>query len=170
MGENEEKKKSCFKKSKINCYNFPMSLVDTLRKDMFQASKDGDINKSDILKIALASITNAQIEMEDELSDIDIEKILRKEVKKIKDSIEQFEKLGREDLLSKERTQLEVLESYLPELMDEEEVRKVIEKKINELGAKDMRDMGKVMGAVMKELNGKTDGNTVKNIVQKLLS
>jgi len=147
-----------------------MSLVDTLRKDMFQASKDGDINKSDILKIALASITNAQIEMEDELSDIDIEKILRKEVKKIKDSIEQFEKLGREDLLSKERTQLEVLESYLPELMDEEEVRKVIEKKINELGAKDMRDMGKVMGAVMKELNGKTDGNTVKNIVQKLLS
>lgn len=170
MGKDEEKKKSCFKKSKINCNNFPMSLVDTLRKDMFQASKDGDVNKSDILKMALASIKNAQIEVEKELSDTDIEKILRKEVKKVKDSIEQFEKMGREDLLSKEKSQLEVLESYLPELMGEDEVRKVVEKKIDELGAKDMKDMGKVMGVVMKELDGKTDGNTVKNIVQELLS
>ena len=147
-----------------------MSLVDTLRKDMFQASKDGDVNKSDILKMALASIKNAQIEVEEELSDTDIEKILRKEVKKVKDSIEQFEKMGREDLLSKEKSQLEVLESYLPELMGEDEVRKVVEKKIDELGAKDMKDMSKVMGVVMKELDGKTDGNTVKNIVQELLS
>lgn len=170
MGKDEEKKKSCFKKGKINCNNFPMSLVDTLRKDMFQASKDGDVNKSDILKMALASIKNAQIEVEKELSDTDIEKILRKEVKKVKDSIEQFEKMGREDLLSKEKSQLEVLESYLPELMGEDEVRKVVEKKIDELGAKDMKDMGKVMGVVMKELDGKTDGNTVKNIVQELLS
>jgi len=137
---------------------------------MFQASKDGDVNKSDILKMALASIKNAQIEVEEELSDTDIEKILRKEVKKVKDSIEQFEKMGREDLLSKEKSQLEVLESYLPELMGEDEVRKVVEKKIDELGAKDMKDMSKVMGVVMKELDGKTDGNTVKNIVQELLS
>lgn len=170
MGKDEEKKKSCFKKSKINCNNFPMSLVDTLRKDMFQASKDGDVNKSDILKMALASIKNAQIEVEKELSDTDIEKILRKEVKKVKDSIEQFEKMGREDLLSKEKSQLEVLESYLPELMSEDEVRMVVEKKTDELGAKDMKDMGKVMGVVMKELDGKTDGNTVKNIVKELLS
>lgn len=147
-----------------------MSLVDTLRKDMFQASKDGDVNKSDILKMALASIKNAQIEVEKELSDTDIEKILRKEVKKVKDSIEQFEKMGREDLLSKEKSQLEVLESYLPELMSEDEVRMVVEKKTDELGAKDMKDMGKVMGVVMKELDGKTDGNTVKNIVKELLS
>jgi len=147
-----------------------MSLVDTLRKDMFQASKDGDVNKSDILKMALASIKNAQIEVEEELSDADVEKILRKEVKKVKDSIEQFEKMGREDLLSKEKSQLEVLESYLPELMSEEEVKKVVEKKIEELGANGMKDMGKVMGVVMKELDGKTDGNTVKNIVQELLS
>jgi len=147
-----------------------MSLVDTLRKDMFQASKDVDVNRSDILKMALASIKNAQIEVEEELSDADVEKILRKEVKKVKDSIEQFEKMGREDLLSKEKSQLEVLESYLPELMSEEEVKKVVEKKIEELGANGMKDMGKVMGVVMKELDGKTDGNTVKNIVQELLS
>ena len=147
-----------------------MSLVDTLRKDMFEASKKGEVEKADILKMAMASIKNAQIEVEEELTDTDIEKILRKEVKKVKDSIEQFEKMAREDLLKKEQLQLTVLQSYLPEQMNEEEVKKVVEEKIEQLGAKDMRDMGKVMGVVMKELDGKTDGNTVKNIVQSLLS
>jgi uncharacterized protein len=147
-----------------------MSLTDTLRKDMFQATKEGQKEKSDILKMALASVKNAQIEVEEEFKDADIEKILRKEVKKIKDSIDQFTKMGREDLLKKEELQLEVLESYLPELLDEDEVRKVVEEKISQTGAESMRDMGKVMGAVMKELEGKTDGNTVKNIVQELLS
>jgi uncharacterized protein YqeY len=137
---------------------------------MFQASKDSQVEKSDILKMALASIKNAQLEVEEELKDADVEKILRKEVKKVKDSIEQFEKMGREDLLKKERSQLEVLESYLPELMSEGDVKKVVEEKITQLGAEGMKDMGKVMGAVMKELDGKTDGNTVKNIVQDLLS
>jgi uncharacterized protein YqeY len=147
-----------------------MSLVDTLRKDMFQASRDAQIEKSDILKMALASVKNAQLEVEEELKDTEVEKILRKEVKKIKDSIEQFKKMGREDLLKKEELQLEVLESYLPKLMNEEDVRKVVEEKITQVGAKDMKDMGKVMGTVMKELEGKTDGNTVKSIVQELLS
>jgi uncharacterized protein YqeY len=147
-----------------------MSLTDTLRKDMFQASKDGAVDKADILKMALASIKNAQIESEEELTDQDVEKILRKEVKKVKDSIEQFQKMGRDDLLKKEEEQLEVLESYLPELLGEEEVRKVVESKIEELKAQDMRDMGKVMGAVMKELEGKTEGSVVKNIVQEILS
>jgi hypothetical protein len=147
-----------------------MSLMDTLRKDMFDASKKGEVEKADILKMAMASIKNAQIASEKELTDTDIELILRKEVKKVKDSIEQFEKMGREDLLKKEELQLEVLQSYLPELMSEEDVERVVEEKIEQLGAKDMRDMGKVMGVVMKELNGKTDGSTVKSIVEKLLS
>lgn len=147
-----------------------MSLAETIRKDMFQASKDGQTDKSDILKMSLASIKNAQIEVEEELTDTDIEKILRKEVKKIKDSIEQFGKMQRDDLVAKEKSQLEVLEAYLPELMSEEDVRKVVEEKIEQLGAKDMRDMGKVMGTVMKELEGKTDGNVVKNIVQQILA
>ena len=137
---------------------------------MFQASKEGQKGKSDILKMALASIKNAQIEVEEELTDTDVEKLLKKEVKKIKDSIEQFTKMKRKDLVTKEKLQLETLESYLPEPLSEDEVKKVVEDKINEIGAQNMKDMGKVMGAVMKELEGKTDGNTVKNIVQDLLS
>jgi hypothetical protein len=147
-----------------------MSLTDTLRKDMFDAIKDGAKNESEILKMALASIKNAQIESDKELTDKDVQKILRSEVKKIKDSIEQFEKMKRDDLVAKEVIQLEVLQSYLPQPMSEDEVRKVVEAKIKELNAESMKDMGKVMGAVMKELEGKADGNTVKDIVQDILS
>ena len=146
-----------------------MSLTDTLRKDMFKAIKDGAKDESEILKMALASIKNAQIESEKELTDKDIQKILRSEVKKIKDSIEQFKKMQRDDLVTREVLQLEVLQSYLPQPMSEDEVRKVVEAKVKELNAESMRDMGKVMGVVMKELEGKADGNTVKNIVQDVL-
>ena len=147
-----------------------MSLIETLRKDMFQAVKDGSKDESEILKMALASIKNVQIEAEDELTDKDVQKILRSEVKKIKDSIEQFKKMERDDLVAKEVVQLEVLQGYLPQPMSEDKVRKVVEVKIRELNAESMRDMGKVMGVVMKELEGKTDGNTVKQIVQDILS
>lgn len=147
-----------------------MSLVDTIRKDMFKASKEGLKDKSEILKMVLASIQNAQKEAEEELKDVEVEKILRKEVKKIQDSIAQFKEMGRDDLLEKEELQLEVLEAYLPDLLGEEEIKQVVEKKIDEMKVESMRDMGKVMGAVMKELEGKADGNTVKDIVQELLS
>ena len=147
-----------------------MSLVDTIRKDMFKASKEGLKDKSEILKMVLASIQNAQKEAEKELKDVEVEKILRKEVKKIQDSITQFKEMNRDDLVGKEELQLEVLEGYLPELLSEDKVREVVEEKIKQLGAESMRDMGKVMGAVMKELEGQTDGNTVKNIVQDLLN
>lgn len=147
-----------------------MSLTDTLRKDMFKAIKDGAKDESEILKMALASIKNAQIESEEELTDKDVQKILRSETKKIKDSIEQFKKMGRDDLVAREVIQLAVLQSYLPQPMSEDEVRKVVEAKVKELNAESMKDMGKVMGVVMKELEGKTDGNTVKDIVQDILS
>ena len=147
-----------------------MSLVDTLRKDMFLATKEGNSEKSDILKMAIASAKNYEIEIGKELVDADVEKILRKEVKKIQDSIEQFEKMGRDDLVSKEKGQLEVLNAYLPELMSEEEVKAFISQKIKELGITSVRDMGKVMGIVMKDLNGKADGSVVKTVVQSLLS
>ena len=147
-----------------------MSLVDSIRKDMFLASKDGDSRKSDILKMVLASIKNAEITKGEALEDAEVEKILRKETKKINDSISQYTEMGRNDLVENEKLQLEVLEAYLPELMSDEEVEKAVKAKIEELGAKDKRDMGRVMGTVMKELDGKADGGTVKRFVDQLLS
>ncbi len=77
--------------------------------------------------------------------------------------------MGREDLLEKEQRDLSIIKKYLPELMSQEDITKVVEEKIEQLKATDMRDMGKVMGSVMKELEGKADGNSVKNIVQSKL-
>lgn len=147
-----------------------MSLTDDLRKDMFTFSKEGNTNASDILKMALASIKNAQIAQESEMTAQDEERILRKEVKKIEDSIAQFTLMHRVDLVEKERSQLEILQKYLPELMSEEDIKKIIKNKIKELNISSMSDMGKLMGAVMKETAGKADGNTVKNLVTQILT
>ncbi len=146
-----------------------MSISEDIRKDMFVASKEGRVDESNILKMAIASIKNAEIESGKELEDQEIEKILRKETKKISDAIEQYEKMGRTDLLNTEKAQLEVLNRYLPQLLSVEEVTEIVKKKIAELGVSEMRDMGRVMGAVMAEAGSRTDGNTVKNIVSGLL-
>ena len=146
-----------------------MSFLDDVRKDMFLAIKEGNSEKSDILKMVLASAKNYEIEIGKTLEDSDVEKIFRKEVKKVKDSIEQFEKMGREDLLEREKAQLEVLQSYIPELMSEEDVRTFVKAKIQELNVQDKRDMGRLMGAVMKEIGSKADGGVVKSVVDSLL-
>ena len=147
-----------------------MSLLEQIRKDMISSLKEGDKERNQILKMVLATIKNAQLDSSEELKDTDIEKILRKETKKIEDSINQYTQMGRDDLVAKEKVDLQIINTYLPELMGDDDVKEIVKKKIEELGAKDMRDMGMVMGAVMKELDGKADGNTVKNIVQQLLS
>ena len=87
-----------------------MSLVDQIRNDMFKASKEGRSFESDILKIALSSVKNEEVKKGESLDDTEVEKILRTEVKKIKDSISQYEEMGRDDLVEEEKKQLEILE------------------------------------------------------------
>ncbi len=142
-----------------------MSLIDTFRKDMISATKDGNTDKLDILKLALASMINAQKAASEELKDVDFEKILRKEVNKVKDSIEQFSAIGRMELANREKRQLEVLESYLPKEMSSEDVAKIVKRIISEIKPEGSKDMGRVMGVVMKEVAGRADGNIVKEIV-----
>ena len=145
-------------------------MLDTLRKDMFEASKARDIGRADILKMAMASIKNQEVEIQRDLDDDEVIAVLRKESKKIVDSIEQFKRMGRDDLLEKEQYQFEVLESYLPQLMSRDDIEAVVEKKVADLGVSSVTEMGKVMGVVMNELKGKADGGLVKDIVQKVLS
>lgn len=137
---------------------------------MIDAVKAKDILKIDILKMALASLKNAEIEKGESLDEKTQENILRKEAKKLKDAYEEYKQAGRDDLAEKEKAQLEILEVYLPKLMDESEVRSFVEKKAKELDAQGPRDMGKVMGVVMKELQGKADGGVVNNIVKDVLN
>ena len=147
-----------------------MTLTDQIRKDMFDASKKGRSFESDILKMVLASVKNEEVKKGSNLEDSDVEKILRTEVKKIKDSISQYKDMGRDDLVEEEKKQLKVLEKYLPELMSEEDIKKVVEEKALQLQVSSVKEMGKLMGVVMKELNGKADGSVVRQVVQEVLS
>lgn len=147
-----------------------MPLLDDIRKDMFSASKAGNTSESEILKMVLAVVKNEEISKGEKLTEEEIVKVIRKESKKIQDSINEFTKMNREDLVEKEKSQLKVIEKYLPALLDESKVREIVKKAIETSNAKDMRDMGRVMGIAMKELNGQADGNMVREIVQELLS
>jgi len=147
-----------------------MSLLETIRKDMIEASKKGDVDSTNILKLAIASIKNEEIAKGDKLSDEEILKVLRKEESKIKDSIAEFTKMGRKDLIERESRQLKVISSYLPKLMSREEIEKVVLKVVADTHAEGLKSMGAVMSIVMKELQGKADGSTVKEVVQEFLS
>lgn len=147
-----------------------MSLLETIKKDMIEASKKGDVDSTNILKLAISSIKNEEIAKGSKLSDEEILKVLRKEESKIKDSIAEFTKMGREDLIARESKQLKVISSYLPKLMSREEIEKVVLKVVADTHAEGLKSMGAVMSIVMKELQGKADGSTVKEVVQEFLS
>ena len=147
-----------------------MSLLETIKKDMIEASKKGDVDSTNILKLAISSIKNEEIAKGSKLSDEEVLKVLRKEESKIKDSIAEFTKMDRKDLIERESKQLKVISSYLPKLISREEIEKVVSKAVADTHAEGLKSMGAVMGIVMKELNGKADGSVVKEVVQEFLS
>lgn len=149
-----------------------MSLIETIQKDVFAAVKEGKNAEADILRIVLADLKNARIAKgaDQDLSDEEEIKVVFGEAKKVKDSMEQFERAGREDLLSRETEQLAVIERYLPAQADDSAVRQVVKKAIADTGASGTGQIGMVMGAVMKEMQGKADGKLVSDIAKEELS
>ncbi len=146
-----------------------MSLVDTLRKDMFEAKRNGDDKSSSILSIVLADISNAKISKGDELSEEEVIDVVRKEAKKLKEAFELYTSSGRNDLAEVEKFQLDVIERYLPKLMSEEEIKAFVQDKIAELSLP-VNDLGKLMGLIMPQLKGKADGALVNKVVREIAS
>ena len=124
----------------------------------------------DTLRMLLAEIKRYQIDEKTEATDEVVLSIINKMVKQRKDSIEQFTKGGRDDLASKEKDQLEVIKQYLPEQLSEDKIREIVEAAVNSTQASSMQDMGKVMGAIKSELQGKADMGLVSQIVKSSLS
>jgi len=149
-----------------------MSLLQKIQQDSISAMKKGNSVKTDILKMVIASLKNAVIAKtgDSKISPEEEVKIVFSEAKKLKDSIEQYKKAGRDDLIAREEEQLKYVMEYLPEQMGREDVEKAVKKAIEEVRASGMGDMGKVMGAVMKDLQGKADGTLVSDIVKEKLS
>ena len=124
----------------------------------------------DTLRMLLAEIKRYQIDEKTKATDEIVLTIINKMVKQRKDSIEQFTKGGRDDLASKEKDQLEVIKQYLPEQLSEDKIREIVEAAVNSTQASSMQDMGKVMGAIKSELQGKADMGLVSQIVKSSLS
>lgn len=146
-----------------------MSVGSKIADDLKEAMKSGDKVRVSVLRMIRSEIKNREIDKGEALSDDDIMAVVRSFSKKAKDSIEQFSAAGRTDLSDKEEKELAVIESYLPAQLSDEDLKTLIKDVIAETGAGSMRDMGKVMKAVMAKAQGQADGKTVNSLVKEVL-
>ncbi|HEU4931448.1 MAG TPA: GatB/YqeY domain-containing protein [Pyrinomonadaceae bacterium] len=148
-----------------------MSLSKQIVSDLTGAMKAQDAARTSTLRMVKAAMMNRQIEKGSELDDDDVQKLLRSLVKQRRDSIEQYEKAGRQELVDKEQAEINVIETYLPKAATQEEIEQAVAAVIAETGASAMKDMGKVMKAVQAALAGKNaDGRLVSEVVKAKLA
>ena len=146
-----------------------MGLKEKIMADMKEAMKAKDTAKVSTLRLLLSEIKNREIDKRGELADDEVIAVIQKAVKQRKESIEQYEKAGRSELVEKEKRELEILESYLPQPLTEEELDALIDETIKEVGATSVKDMGKVMKAIMPKVRGRADGKLVDQKVREKL-
>lgn len=148
-----------------------MSIQQKLREQMKDALRAKDKVHLSVIRGLLTECMNELVSQKkkpnEELPDTDVLKVIRREVKKRKDSIEQFRKANRQDLVESEQAELAILDVYLPAQMSEEQILDIIDRKKAEMNITDTSKMGIFMGAVMKETGGNADGNVVKQLIEK---
>ena len=148
-----------------------MSLKDQIISDMTAAMKAQDAARTSTLRMVKAAIMNREKDGGGELTDEDIQKLLRTQVKQRRDSVEQYEKANRPDLADKEQAEIGIIEAYLPQSASQEEIDQAVVAAIAETGASSMKDMGGVMKAAMAKLAGKSaDGKMVSETVKAKLA
>ena len=147
-----------------------MVLYEKIQSDMYTAMKEGEKEKASTLRTVLAKLKDKQIDAREPLSEKDKNKVMQTLVKQRKESIDLYQKGGRSELAEAESFELEIINTYLPEMMNEDDVRKLIEEIIEQTSAQSMADLGKVMPQIMKQGKGLIDGKTAQRIVSELLS
>ncbi|HIB26588.1 MAG TPA: GatB/YqeY domain-containing protein [Candidatus Marinimicrobia bacterium] len=146
-----------------------MSLFERIQNDMYVAMKAGEKEKSNTLRTTLAKLKDKRIEKRDDLSEAEAIKVLQTLVKQRKESVELFEKGGRPELAASENGEIDILNSYLPQMISEDEIRNIVQTVIDEVGAVSMADLGKVMPQVMERGKGLIDGKTAQQFVREIL-
>lgn len=164
-----------------------MALKEKIQKDLNSALKEKKEREVSALRLLLAAILNREkekrykvnkekpqlvdkeLEKESQLEDDQIIDVISSEAKKRREAIVEFQKGSRQDLVEKEAEELEILGKYLPEQLPEEEIRKLVEEAISKTGAKEIKDMGKVMAELMPKVKGKAEGSLVSKIVKESL-
>lgn len=148
-----------------------MSLKDKITADMTAAMKAKDASRTSTLRMVKAAIMHREKEGGGDLTDDDVLKLLRSQLKQRRDSVEQYQKAGRQELVAKETAEIGIIEAYLPQAASEAEIEQAVTEAISETGAASMKDMGAVMKAVMPKLAGKNaDGRAVSEMVKEKLA
>jgi uncharacterized protein len=150
-----------------------MKLAERVDSDLKAAMREKNATKLGVLRMLKSALSYATIEKsgaQGELTDADAAQVVRKQVKQRQDSIESFEKGGRAELAAKEKDELSILQSYLPQGMSADEISKVVRETIAEVGASSKAQMGAVMKALQTKVAGRADGKTLSTEVQKQLS
>jgi len=148
-------------------------LKDKIQEDLKQAMLAKEVEKLSTIRMLKSALQYFEIQKGGagyEATDEDVMDVIGREIKKRRESIEMYEKGGRQELADKEKLELEILQTYLPEQMTEEEVQVLVNEAITQTGAKTMQDMGKVMDALMPKVKGKTDASIISNLVRQKLS
>jgi uncharacterized protein YqeY len=147
-----------------------MSLKQQIVSDLTTSMKAQDAPRTSTLRMVKAAVMNREIEKGGEMDDEEMSKLLRSLVKQRRDSVDQYEKAGRQELADKEKTEIEVIEAYLPQGASREEIEAAVATAIAETAAASIKDMGKVMKAAQAMLAGKNaDGRTVSEVVKAKL-
>lgn len=146
-----------------------MNLSERLNDDMKNAMKNKDKFRLTTIRMIRASVKNLEIDLKRPLDDSEVLDIISREIKQRKDSLQEFKKAGRDDLVTDLATEIEIISGYLPEQLTEEEIQEIVRQTIHELGASSKADMGKVMGALMPKTKGRADNKLVNQFVQQYL-
>lgn len=147
-------------------------LLEKINKDYIEAKKSRDTLRESVLNLLRSNIKYKEIDAKSKgktLEDNDIIDIIRQEIKKRRESIELYKQGGRLELVEKESEELKILQEYLPQELSEEEIRAIVNRIIESIGASSLKDLGNVMKEAMKELKGKADGGVIRRIVEENL-
>ena len=147
-----------------------MSLEERLVEEMKQAMRSNDKLRLSAIRMIRSAVKNKEIEVRKKLEDEDVVRVIQGMMRKAEESLEQFEKGGRMDLVEKEKQEVEVLKSFLPQPISQEEILKIIDQTIEETEASSLKDLGRVMKSVMPKLVGKADGKLINQLVKDRLS
>lgn len=149
-----------------------MSLQERLYEDMKKALKDREAGKLrlSVIRLARSALKNRAIEMGRELTDQDVVEVLAREVKQRREAIEEYKRVGRQDVATELEAEIAILQEYLPRQLSREEIAAEAGEVISSMGAKGPKDLGRVMGALMPRMKGRADGKVVQEVVRMLLS
>ncbi|MDR1067485.1 MAG: GatB/YqeY domain-containing protein [Clostridiales bacterium] len=147
-----------------------LSLKDALLRDMKASMKEKDVLRKDTIQIVRAGVLQIEKDSQTQLDDPGVIRVITKEVQKRLDVLPDYERAGRQDLVDNAHRQIDILKSYLPESLTEDELRRLVDEAIKESGSLSVKDMGKAIKLVAEKASGRADGKTISELVRKALS